>query len=495
MNTTSQKNIDRTSCSAFQALKHEGEVSYKIPFSYEKSGDEKWSDAWSSVLPFFMRLLSGPGDSHEYLHDLDILSADLSHPVVILSQRGLTIRAGFSSSDLWIRICLTETGTDVHELALSQLDKCFLGLDRPVYKYMYKNGSLKAFPNKERAWAENIRCFIGVDAGSISINTAVVDEAGVVLATDYTLTEGDVLNNIKKSLSRTYSLLPDNLTIHGTGVTGSGNEIAMAVLNADIYETELDAHAEAAMHLVPGVQVIFDIGGQDSKVMYIEDGMLDEAGMNKKCGAGTGAFLDAQAARLGIPIEEFGEVSLKANKPYSFSSMCTVFVGRDLISEQAKGNTRENIIAGLHKSLAKNFFSTLGIDKKRLKTPIAFQGGVANNIGVKRALEECLEEARGKPCEIIVPPHNNVMGAIGMALIARRESKAIGRSAFRGFKETSRIVSEFVECDKFDCIGCGKDRICDLVKLSIDNTPDRTLYACREYYLSGRQHEQSEVKQ
>ena len=87
---------------------------------------------------------------------------------------------------------------------------------------------------------------------------------------------------------------------------------------------------------------------------------------------------------------------MRAKKPYSFSCMCTVFVGRDLISEQAKGNTKENIIAGLHKSLAMNFFSTLGIDKKRLKTPIVFQGGVAANIGVKRALEECLSEARGE---------------------------------------------------------------------------------------------------
>lgn len=482
MNISSQKAIDQALDSAFLAWKHENEIGYRIPLSYKKAAHEKRLDAWSSVLPFFTRILPGFCDSNEYLRDLNIASADLSNPVVILCQRGLTIQAGFSGSDLWIRINLTETDIEVHEFVLSQLDKCFLSLDRPVYKYMLKNGSLKALPNKHRTWADNIHGFIGVDAGSISINTAVLDETGVVFETDYTLTEGDVLNNIKKSLARISTLLPDNLIIHGAGVTGSGNEIAMAVLNADVYETELDAHAEAAMHLVPGVQVIFDIGGQDSKVMYIEDGMLDEAGMNKKCGAGTGAFLDAQAARLGIPIEEFGEVSLKANKPYSFSSMCTVFVGRDLISEQAKGNTRENIIAGLHKSLAKNFFSTLGIDKKRLKTPIVFQGGVADNIGVKKALEECLEEARGKHCEIIVPPHNNVMGAIGMALIAKRQSKTIGSSGFRGFTQASRIVSVFAECDKHECIGCGKNRICDLVKLSIDNIPDRTLYACREYY-------------
>ena len=172
--------------------------------------------------------------------------------------------------------------------------------------------------------------------------------------------------------------------------------------------------------------------------MYIEEGELEDAGMNKKCGAGTGAFLDAQADRLGIPIEKFGETGLKAKKPYSFSSMCTVFVGRDLIAEQAKGNTKENIIAGLHRSLAMNFYSTLGINKKRLKMPIAFQGGVASNIGVKKSLEDLLFEAQGKKVELNIPMHHKVMGAIGMALFARAEVE--GRGAFRGLETFSRSL-------------------------------------------------------
>jgi predicted CoA-substrate-specific enzyme activase len=439
-------------------------------------------DAWNAVLPLFRRLSTVASEPHEF-DNLEIIRSDLQNPVEIISHRGLRVQAVFSRSDLWVKISpASSSSNEVHELVLSQLDRCFLALDRPVFKYVIRKGKLKAFPNKNHQWGEHIKGFIGVDAGSISINTAIIDESGVVLETDYTLTEGDVLNNIKKSLSRIRKHLPENLQIHGGGVTGSGHEIAMAVLDGDVYETELDAHAEASIHLVPGVQVIFDIGGQDSKVMYIEDGMLDEAGMNKKCGAGTGAFLDAQAARLGIPIEEFGPLSLQAKKPYEFSSMCTVFVGRDLISEQAKGNTKDNIIAGLHKSLAKNFFSTLGIDKKHLKTPIAFQGGVATNIGVKRALEECLEEARGQRCEVIIPLYNNVMGAIGMALIARRQAGVHGKSRFRGFEQASRILSVFTECDRHAHVGCNKSKVCDLVKFSVDSVPDRTLYACKEYH-------------
>lgn len=471
--------------SALPSIEHECELSYRVPFSFLKTDNEMRQDAWNAVLPLLRRLPSVASEP-QVSEDLEIVRADLQTPMKILRQRGLLIQALFSRSDLWIKISpLNSSSSEIHELVLSQLDKCFQALDRPVFKYAVTKGKLRAFPNKNHQWGEHIHGFIGVDAGSISINTAIMDESGVVLETDYTLTEGDVLNNIKKSLARIRAVLPDNLQIHGAGVTGSGHEIAMAVLDADVYETELDAHAEAAIHLVPGVQVIFDIGGQDSKVMYIEDGMLDEAGMNKKCGAGTGAFLDAQAARLGIPIEEFGPLSLQARKPYEFSSMCTVFVGRDLISEQAKGNTKDNIIAGLHKSLAKNFFSTLGIDKKHLKTPIAFQGGVASNIGVKRALEECLEEARGQRCEVIIPLYNNVMGAIGMALIACRQAGAHGRTRFRGFEQASRIHSIFTECDRHEHVGCGNNKVCDLVNFYIDSVLDRTLYACREYYQEG----------
>jgi predicted CoA-substrate-specific enzyme activase len=493
MNMSSQREDTNRVQSAFPSIEHECEVSYRVPFSYLKTDDEMRQDAWNAILPLFRRLPSVTS-TPQVSENMEIVRADLQIPVEILRQRGLLIQAIFSRSDLWVKISpLSSSSSEVHELVLSQLDKCFQHLGRPVFKYVVRKGRLKAFPNKNHQWGEHVHGFIGVDAGSISINTAIIDESGVVLETDYTLTEGDVLNNIKKSLSRIQKHLPENLQIHGAGVTGSGQEIAMAVLNADVYETELDAHAEAAINLVPGVQVIFDIGGQDSKVMYIEDGMLDEAGMNKKCGAGTGAFLDAQAARLGIPIEEFGPLSLQAKKPYEFSSMCTVFVGRDLISEQAKGNTKDNIIAGLHKSLAKNFFSTLGIDKKHLKTPIAFQGGVATNIGVKRALEECLEEARGQRCEVIIPLYNNVMGAIGMALIARRQAGAHGKTRFRGFEQASRILSVFTECDRHEHVGCGKNKVCDLVNFFIDSVPDQTLYACKEYYLEGS-NQASEVR-
>jgi predicted CoA-substrate-specific enzyme activase len=403
-------------------------------------------------------------------------------------RNGIHIKIEPKRTDLWIKISYEHSSDEQHvKNMLNQIDAEIASINcRVVYKYIKKDKDLYGFFLKDGKWDDELVGYIGLDAGSISINTAVIDEFGTVLETDYTFTEGDVINNVKKSLASVYEKLPRNIRILGSGVTGSGHEISGALLNADVYETELDAHAKAALSLAPEAKVIFDIGGQDSKVMYIEDGMLADASMNKKCGAGTGSFLNAQASRLGIPIEQFGEISLQAKKPYRFSSMCTVFVGRDLIAEQAKGNTKENIIAGLHRSLAMNFFSTLGISKKKLQTPILFQGGVASNIGVKKALEDCIEESRGEKVELIVPMFSNVMGAVGMALFARSETE--GNTKFRGFDDISRIRSEFSECSSKNDINCDSEKICDLVKLYIGDRLIDTLYACNGYYQYHKGH-------
>ncbi|MFO7839581.1 MAG: acyl-CoA dehydratase activase [Desulfosalsimonadaceae bacterium] len=443
------------------------QVYYRIPYLFLPRKQERISEAVESVSGLTQALKKQAAE--EVREDGGKRTWKIADQAVVEMETG--------EHDLWIR---TEWFTDTPPACLAQAESAVLGLEKPVYKYIHQDAQVLAFPLASGAWASDLKGYIGLDAGSISINIAFADEAGIVLETDYTYTEGDVINNIKKGFAKLSEKLPANAEILGSGVTGSGHEISYSLLNADVYETELDAHAEAALHLLPDAQVIFDIGGQDSKVMYIEDGELGDAGMNKKCGAGTGAFLDAQADRLGIPIEKFGETGLRAKKPYSFSSMCTVFVGRDLIAEQAKGNTKENIIAGLHRSLAMNFFSTLGINKKRLKTPIAFQGGVASNSGVKKSLEALLYEARGEKVELFVPMHHKVMGAIGMALFARDE--APDKIKFRGIETIRKISSVFTECTRAEETGCGRQTLCDLVHLYEGDTLIETLYACEKYY-------------
>ena len=440
---------------------------YRIPHKYLQRASERLQEAWDTVTPLIQTIKSKATNTPLETEENTFITCG-----------GLDVEVSNTVSDLWVK---TEV-KDAEEKSdlLSEMDAFMKELSRPVYKYVHKDEKVLAFPLEDGQWEEKLRGYIGLDAGSISINIVFVDDAGVVFETNYTHTQGDIINNIRKAFTKLSEKLPANIDILGSGVTGSGHEISAALLGADVYETELDAHAEATLHLLPDTQVIFDIGGQDSKVMYIEDGELDEAGMNKKCGAGTGSFLDAQADRLGIPIEEFGETGLKAKKPYSFNSMCTVFVGRDLIAEQAKGNTKENIIAGLHRSLAMNFFGTLGINKKKLKTPIAFQGGVACNIGVKKSMEDLLFEARGEKVELFIPMHNKVMGAVGMALFAADELDG-ERGNFRGIDTIQQMHSDFTECDCADEVGCGKAMLCDLVHLHKGETILQTMYACEKY--------------
>ena len=443
-----------------------GQIFYRIPYLFLQKAKDRVQDAWESVSPV-IDTLKKETKSH-------VINGD--EAASFTCEDGSRIEFSTTISDLWIK---AEAAVLHPSASFQKIDTLIRDLKKPAYKYICEKGKALAFPLTAGSWGDTVRGFIGLDAGSISINIAFVDEAGVVFETDYTLTEGDIINNIKKAFNRLSKRLPENIDILGSGVTGSGHEISAALLGADVYETELDAHAEATLHLLPNTQVIFDIGGQDSKVMYIEDGELEEAGMNKKCGAGTGSFLDAQADRLGIPVEKFGETGLKAKKPYSFSSMCTVFVGRDLIAEQAKGNTKENIIAGLHRSLAMNFYSTLGINKKHLKTPIAFQGGVASNTGVIKSMEDLLFEARGERVELLIPMHHKVMGSIGMALFARDEVKE--RGTFRGIETIQKITSNFTECTRAAELGCDKKMLCDLVHLSTEEAVVQTLYACEAY--------------
>ncbi|MGM0418224.1 MAG: acyl-CoA dehydratase activase [Thermodesulfobacteriota bacterium] len=473
-----KKNLKKISKNFFYLPDNSSQTFYRIPFSFLKTGEQRINNAWDSV----SELIS-------FFRNRNFTESKDQNELNFYNKKGELTEFVTDYSNLWIKTDFSdpESGED-----LSYLDNFIKNLNQPVYKYFYKNKKVYAYPLDSGKWEDSIKGYIGLDAGSISINIAFVDLNGIIFETEYTLTEGDVINNIKKAFLKLSEKLPANTEILGSGVTGSGHEISASLLNADVYETELDAHAEATLHLLPDTQVIFDIGGQDSKVMYIEDGELDEAGMNKKCGAGTGAFLDAQADRLGIPVEKFGERGLKAKKPYAFSSMCTVFAGRDLIAEQAKGNTKENIIAGLHRSLAMNFYSTLGINKKKLKTPIAFQGGVASNIGVKKELETLLYEARGENIELYIPMYHKVMGAIGMALFAREES--VENVKFRGIDTICRINSEFTECTRAEELNCGRKIICDLVHLHKDSEIIETLYACEKYYTTPLSNGNQELK-
>ena len=177
--------------------------------------------------------------------------------------------------------------------------------------------------------------------------------------------------------------------------------------------TEITCHAAGAHFLNPGVRSVIDVGGQDSKAIVIDErGKVRDFAMNDKCAAGTGRFLEVMARALEVDLDAFGQMSLKADNAAAISSLCTVFAESEVISLISKGERRENIIAGIHESIAAR---VMAMGKRiRMKAPIMMTGGVAKNIGVVRALERKFE------IDISVSEYAQVTGAIGAALIAGR---------------------------------------------------------------------------
>lgn len=286
--------------------------------------------------------------------------------------------------------------------------------------------------------------FLGIDVGSVSTNLAAVDREGTVCQTVYLRTQGQPIQALQKGLAELRPFLGPEWEVKGVGATGSARQLVGFIAGADVIKNEITAHAVAALHLVPGVQTVLEIGGQDSKIIILRQGVVVDFAMNTVCAAGTGSFLDHQAARLHIPIEEFGRLALRSQNPVRIAGRCGVFAESDMIHKQQTGHRLEDIIAGLCEALVRNYLNNVGKGKEILP-PVVFQGGVAANIGIKAAFERALGT------EVIVPPHHAVMGAIGAALLAKEAWEEGQRpSQFRGLE----IEECLWETASFECPGC-----------------------------------------
>ena len=299
--------------------------------------------------------------------------------------------------------------------------------------------------------------YLGVDIGSVSINIVAVDEDNRLVFKLYTRNSGSPIDLVKEGLKDFKNEVDlENYKISGVGVTGSGRQLIAYVLGADTVKNEITAHARASTYYYPDAGTIFEIGGQDSKLIIVEDGIAVDFAMNTVCAAGTGSFLDHQAERLGVPIEEFGSLALEADRDVRIAGRCTVFAESDMISKQQYGFTKPEIINGLSEALVRNYMNNL-VRNRALKGKYIFQGGVAANIGIKSAFEEEIE------AEVIVPEHHDVMGAIGIAMLAKRDIKRSGdKTSFRGFD----LTEEEFETTSFECEDCANN--CEVIKVIAD---------------------------
>ncbi|RLC61599.1 MAG: 2-hydroxyglutaryl-CoA dehydratase [Chloroflexota bacterium] len=267
--------------------------------------------------------------------------------------------------------------------------------------------------------------FLGIDVGSVTTKIAAVDREGQLTASLYRRTEGRPIEVVQESLRQIQAILPTDVDVAGVGTTGSGRQLAAVVVGADLVKNEITAHAVAALHFVPDVHTVMDIGGQDSKLIILEDGIVVDFAMNSVCAAGTGSFLEQQAHRLNISIEELGRRAMRSRHPVRIAGRCTVFAESDMIHKQQMGHPVDDILYGLCQALVRNYLNNLALGKT-LRPPVVFQGGVAANAGVVRAFAEALET------EVIVPPQHEVMGALGAALLVRERMNG-QPTRFRGF--------------------------------------------------------------
>ncbi|MCK5255035.1 MAG: CoA activase, partial [Deltaproteobacteria bacterium] len=304
------------------------------------------------------------------------------------------------------------------------------------------------------AGSEKIRAYLGVDVGSISTNVVVIDDQNRLLSKRYLMTAGRPLEAIKKGLREVGEEVCNRVQIAAVGTTGSGRYLTGDFIGADVIKNEITAQATAAIVIDPGVDTIFEIGGQDSKYISIDNGVVVDFEMNKVCAAGTGSFLEEQAEKLGISIkDEFSDLALTAPCPVSLGERCTVFMESDLVHHQQRGVDKDNLVAGLSYSIVLNYLNKV-VGDRRVGDHIFFQGGTAFNLGVVAAFEKIL----GK--KITVPCNHDVTGAIGAAIVAREEGNS-GKSAFKGFDLSKRNY----DLSSFECKGCPNR--CEIKRLKI----------------------------
>ncbi len=288
------------------------------------------------------------------------------------------------------------------------------------------------------------KVYIGVDVGAVSTNIVVLDENKKLLAAKYLMTEGNPIESVKKGLKHIGHGIKDLVEVQAVATTGSARYFTADFISADLVINEITAQARAALDIDETVDTIFEIGGQDSKYIRLKNGAVVDFEMNKVCAAGTGSFLQEQADRLDVNIdEEFSKLAFSSKAPVDLGTRCTVFMESDLIHHQQVGSPKVNLLAGLSYSIANNYIEKV-VGNKRIGERIYFQGGVAGNKSVLAAFENIL----GK--KITVPQNYNVTGAIGAALIAMEGRHGYGKSNFVGFD----LIDREYEVKSFECQHC-----------------------------------------
>ena len=298
-----------------------------------------------------------------------------------------------------------------------------------------------------------LKAYMGIDIGSISTKGVIIDSDNNIICSEYLYTEGNPIDAVKRLISSLKNKFDsDKYKIISVGTTGSARKLVGAIVDASVVKNEITAHAIGTKSIIPNVRTILEIGGQDSKIIILKDGVVVDYAMNTLCAAGTGSFLSSQARRLGVEVEEFGDIALRSKNPVNIAARCTVFAESDLVHKAQIGHKKEDIIAGLCRSVASNYLNNVGKGKKIIP-PIVFQGGVSKNKGVIKAFEELLGE------KVIVDSNSHLMGALGVAILSHNSGVE---------KEFSfDIIDIKFETKGSNCHGCSNN--CEIIRVLKNN--------------------------
>ena len=284
--------------------------------------------------------------------------------------------------------------------------------------------------------------YLGLDCGSASVKLALVGENEELLEKCYLRNRG-LLDTVKDGLSK---FANSGYDIKGVGVTGSGRNFVKILVGADLTKTEVLAHTIGALKYYPDLRTLIDIGGEDSKLMSIRDGVLEDFVLNNACSAGTGSSLEAIATRIGVPIQDVGEMALRSDKRLNISTKCGVFMQSAVVTYLNSGAKKEDILMGVVRGMVDNYLTMA--NGTSLEDPYVYQGATAKNKAIVKAFEERLKT------KVIVPEYCDVMGAIGMALMTSREG--VRSSLFKGFD----IIDKSYRVEQKIARGC--DNNCEM---------------------------------
>lgn len=298
-------------------------------------------------------------------------------------------------------------------------------------------------------------CYLGIDVGSVSTNVVLMDDNKKIISKIYIRTNGKPIDAVQRGLKEIKSKIKEDINVKAVGTTGSGRYLASTIVGSDVVKNEITAHGIAALNFVDGVRTILEIGGQDSKIILLKDGIINDFAMNTVCAAGTGSFLDRQAARMEIDIKDFGGLALHSKNPVRIAGRCAVFAESDMIHKQQLGHNQEDIIKGLCDAMVRNYLNNLAKGKE-IAGPVVFQGGVAANVGIKKSFEEALGT------QVFVPPHYDVMGALGCCLLAKEHAAKGNKTKFQGFD----IINSGYDVKGIECSDCAN--MCEVIEILRD---------------------------